>query len=64
MANLAYVQGDRSLTDEERAKIQDIMAHSKCPNESLIESIDDCKGIQGGVIVIGDSQTLQEVIEY
>ncbi len=64
MANLAYVQGDRNLTEEERLKIQDIMAHSKCPNESLIESIDDCKGIQGGVIIVGDSPILQEVIEY
>lgn len=64
MANLAYVQGDRPLTDVERTKIQDIMMHSRCPNESLIESIEDCKGIHGGVIVIGDSQNLQEVIEY
>lgn len=64
MANLAYVQGDRPLTDTERMKIQDIMMHSQCPNESLIKSIKDCKGIQGGVIVIGDSQNLQEVVEY
>lgn len=63
--NRVFVEGDRELTDLERKQIQDIMQHSQCPNESLINSIKDCRGLAAdGTIYIGNGIDHREVIEY
>lgn len=47
------INSDRALTQTELLKIQEIFQHSKCPNESLINSIDDCKGFNGEQVLVG-----------
>ena len=47
------INSDRALTQEELQKIQSIFQQSKCPNESLISSIDNCKGFDGQQVLIG-----------
>ena len=47
------VQSDRALTQAELKKIQAIFQESKCPNESLINSIDGCKGFDGVNVTVG-----------
>ena len=62
--NRVFVEGDRELTDLERKQIQDIMQHSQCANESLINSIKDCRGLAADTIYIGNGIDHREVIEY
>ena len=47
------VNSDRALTQIELQKIQEIFQESKCPNESLINSIDGCKGVDGEQVLVG-----------
>ena len=64
--NQVKVITDRDLTDVEVNQIRDILLHSKCPNESLVNSIQFCKGFINGEIHIyrGDRETKSIVIEY
>lgn len=47
------VNSDRALTQLELQKIQSIFHESQCPNESLINSIEDCKGFDGEQVLVG-----------
>ena len=47
------VNSDRALTQIELQKIQSIFQESKCPNESLINSIEDYKGFHGEQVLVG-----------
>ncbi len=64
--NQISVITDRELTAIEINQIRDILLHSGCPNESLINTIKHCKGIAEGEIHIyrGDRETKSIVIEY
>ena len=57
------VRSDRVLTDKELKKVQYIFLESQCPNESLINSIDGCKGIRDGVVTIGDGEGFTAQVE-
>ena len=57
------VRSDRVLTDKELKKVQDIFLESQCPNESLINSIDGCKGLRDGVVTIGDGEGFTAQVE-
>lgn len=64
--NQVKVITDRELSNVEINQIRDIMLHSQCPNESLINSIKFCKGFVDGEIHIyrGDRETKSIIIEY
>ena len=57
------VQSSREISPEELKKIQDIFLESQCPNESLINSIDGCKGFHNGVVTIGDGEGFTAQVE-
>lgn len=57
------VKSDRILTDKELKMIQDIFLESMCPNESLINSINSCKGFRNGVVTIGTGEGFTAQIE-
>ena len=64
--NHVTVVTDRELTAVEVNQIRDIMLHASCPNEALIHSIKNCKGLANGEIHIyrGDTEVKSMVIEY
>lgn len=64
--NHVKVITDHDLTSYEVNNIRDILLHSQCPNESLIQSIEFCKGFVNGEIHIyrGNRETKSVVIEY
>ena len=57
------VHSDRPLTDTELQNIQNILQNSKCPNESLINSIDGYRSLSDGVITIGTGEGYTAHIE-
>lgn len=57
------VKSDRVLTDKELKMIQDIFLESMCPNESLINSIDSCKGVRDGVVTVGSGEGFTAHVE-
>ena len=57
------VYSDRALTQLELQKIQSIFHESKCPNESLINSIEDCKGYDGERVLVGEGGQFTAHIE-
>lgn len=58
------VKSENPLDMQTKCKIMDIFETSLCPNESLIASIPLCKGLQDGVIVIGDNPQNEEIVNY
>lgn len=44
------VLSKKILSEDARRKIEEIFRESKCPNESLQKTFDDCNGVVGGVI--------------
>ena len=64
--NHVYVDTDRELNELEIAEIRDIMLHASCPNESLLNSIEGCKGINPDTLVIniGDGEITRIIVEY
>lgn len=53
VVNIVKVESARQLSEEELQKISDIMRHSQCQNESLINSFEDCLGYRFGIIYFG-----------
>ena len=47
-----------------KVMVQCIMRQSQCPNESLVNSIKNCRGIKDDVIIIGDKANFTDIIEY
>jgi len=58
------VISSRELSAVEKTKIADIMATSQCPNESLINSIEDCYGLNNGFVIIGSQSNHEYTITY
>lgn len=44
----------KPLNEDTRRKIKEIFRESKCPNESLIKTFDNCNGMTGGMIFFDD----------
>lgn len=57
------VRSDREVSPGELKKIQDIFLESQCPNESLLNSIDGCKGFRDGVVTIGNGEGFTAHVE-
>lgn len=64
--NQITVKTTRTLSETEIDQIRDIMLHSNCPNESLIESTGGCLGFVNGDICIGEEEEERStlVVEY
>ena len=52
--SIITVKSDRMLSNVEQWQIQNIFASSQCPNETLIASFAGCKGLNDGVVTIGE----------
>ena len=57
------VKSDHTLTQAELETIQGIFHESKCPNESLISSVDGCTGFHDGEVTIGAGDTFVAHVE-
>lgn len=57
------VKSDRQLSNVEQWQIQSIFTSSKCPNETLIASFNGCKGVEDGVVTIGEGKEYTYKIE-
>ena len=58
------VVSEFEITRELKNMIANIMETSCCPNESLIASIHECKGLKDGVVTIGNAKNFTAEIEY
>ena len=62
--NKVTVISSYELSEVQKAKIADIMATSQCPNESLMNSFEDCYGLNNGQIIIGSESAYTYEIQY
>ena len=58
------ILSDVEITEGIKVMIRMIFQQSRCPNESLINSITGCKGIVNGCVVIGSKVEFVDEIEY
>ena len=58
------IVSDREIPEALKTMVKCIMRQSQCPNETLINSIVDCKGLKDNIITIGNLPSYIDRVEY